>query len=273
MSYTLIEVLKYLGVRWNLEKNRLDRRNERFRRATEKLEQQLWNQTDPELTQQLQAESERLYQEWDEAEQVFFSPWDHCFSNAVEWCAAHTAIGSDFIRKLAIVGFDASRLTPEQEDLLSALPKLVDKLLGLPREDWKDTGWMQFVLSLQSQSEANSQANDGASATRPLKLEAEGPPRSGLILVYRAAEYAWMKTKNPNLKPRPIWEFWTDPNRGFAKEDEDEFPDLRGYDPGVYSTFKSELSRATNHPKILEYALVGATQNETSRSVVRAKDV
>ena len=154
MSYTLIEVLKFLGIRWSIENNRLDRKSERFRRATEKLEKQSWNQTDPELTQQLQAESEKLYREWDEAEQAFYIPWDHCFSNAAEWCAAHTAIGSDFIRKLAIVGFDASHLMPEQEDLLSALPKLVEKLLGLPRDDWQTTGWAKFVVSLQATSEA-----------------------------------------------------------------------------------------------------------------------
>ncbi len=271
MSYTLIEVLKFLGIRWSIENNRLDRKSERFRRATEKLEQQSWTQTDPELTQQLQAESEKLYREWDEAEQAFYIPWDHCFSNAVEWCAAHTAIGSDFIRKLAIVGFDASHLMPEQEDLLSALPKLVEKLLGLPREDWKDTGWMRFVLSLQSQSEANSQANDGASATRPLKLEAEESPRQGLIDVYRAAEYARMKNPNQKLKPRQIWEFWTDPKRGLAEVDHDEWPDLVGYDPGKYSTFQSELCRAGKHSMILEYAFGPVAQDEMSRSIVRLR--
>ena len=96
--------------------------------------------------------------------------------------------------------------------------------------------------------------SDGEAASIP-DLNAEATAKSDRPApaqqdAFDAFVYAREKEGNPKLTPKEAYDFWIDPKRGLAADDQDEFPQLVGYDPGKFSSYKTNLSKARNHPAI-----------------------
>ncbi len=281
MNCTLVEVLWFLARRWSYEKRRNDQKEQYMRMKCRNLENRIEGETDPERKQQLQAESDKIYEEFDEADLAFSDKWDRWFPAAVKWCAAHTAHGSRDIRDIAVAGFDLSALT-EQKDLQSQLPALVEKLLKLPLADWQSNGWAEFVWSLQPQSKKSVQSSEadeesGSAAMSKADGVASGNEQSTLPerqkLAYLSFDYARTKTENPDITPREAYDFWNDPERGLDDTDFDKFSKLIDYDPGEYSTYAPQLSRARHHPSIDDARYGGAKKKEAGKSIVRLNEL
>lgn len=281
MNCTLIEVLWFLARRWSFEKRRIDQKAQYVMMKCRNLENQIEEETDPERKQQLQAKSDQIYEELDEADLAFSDKWDRWFPAAVKWCAAHTAHGSRDIRDIAVAGFDLSALT-EQKDLQSQLPALVDRLLKLPVADWEPTGWARFVWSLQPKTGESLQGGIADDET-PLRavtkvVEVEDNSERPILqeeqrLVYLSFDYARAKTQSQKLTARESYEFWKDPERGLDDADIPEHPDLVGFDPGNISTYSSQLSRARKHPLIDEACYGGAKKKEAGSSIVGPNEI